>query len=166
MKIKNFILGTALVIFITLPANADIVWPSLYIAKGMLSIKVILPGLIVEFFFVKYFTKTDWKKALTVTVLMNLITTILGIIFIPLSGLGSEFVFDFVFHAYDKFGIGSFHWSHWLTSYLLIIFINTFIEGLFIKLMLKLKLKKIFWWLLIANSISVLICFLFYIINL
>ena len=166
MKIKNFILCTALVIFITLPANADIVWPSLYIAKGMLSIKVILPGLIVEFFFVKYFTKTDWKKALTVTVLMNLITTILGIIFIPLSGLGSEFVFDFVFHAYDKFGIGSFHWSHWLTSYLLIIFINTFIEGLFIKLMLKLKLKKIFWWLLIANSISVLICFLFYIINL
>ena len=166
MKIKNFILGTALVIFITLPANADLVWPSLYIAKGMLSIKVILLGLIIELFFVKYFTKTDWKKASTVTVLMNLITTILGIIFIPLSGLGSEFVFDFVFHAYDKFGIGSFHWSHWLTSYLLIIFINTFIEGLFIKLMLKLKLKKIFWWLLIANSISVLICFLFYIINL
>lgn len=166
MKIKNFILGTALVIFITLPAKADLVWPSLYIAKGMLSVKVILLGLIVELFFVKYFTKTDWKKASIVTVLMNLITTILGIIFIPLSGLGSEFVFDFAFHAYDKFGIGSFHWSHWLTSYLLIIFINTFVEGLFIKLMLKLKLKKTFWWLLIANSISVLICFLFYIINL
>ena len=79
----------------TLPANADIVWPSLYIAKGMLSIKVILLGFIIELFFVKYFTKTDWKKALTVTVLMNLITTILGIIFIPLSGLGSEFIFDF-----------------------------------------------------------------------
>lgn len=166
MNIKNFILSVALIAFIALPANADLVWPSLYIAKGMLSIKVILLGLIIELLFVKYFTKVDWKKASTVTILMNLITTILGIIFIPLSGLGSEFVFDFVFHAYDKFGIGSFHWSHWLTSYLLVIFINTFTESLFIKLMLKLELKKTFWWLLIANSISVFICFLFYIINL
>ncbi len=166
MNIKNFILSVALIAFIALPANADLVWPSLYIAKGMLSIKVIFLGLIIELLFVKYFTKVDWKKASTVTILMNLITTILGIIFIPLSGLGSEFVFDFVFHAYDKFGIGSFHWSHWLTSYLLVIFINTFTESLFIKLMLKLELKKTFWWLLIANSISVFICFLFYIINL
>lgn len=166
MKNKNFILIIALITFMALPANADIVWPSLYITKGMLSIKVILLGLIIELFFVKYFTKIDWKKASIVTVLMNLITTILGIIFIPLSGLCSEFVFDFVFNAYNKFNIGTFHWSHWLTAYLLVIFINTFIEGLFIKLMLNLKLKKIFCWLLIANSLSVLICFLFYIMNL
>ena len=166
MKIKNFVLIIALIIFVSLPANADVVWPSLYIAKGMLSIKVILLGLFIELLFVKYFTKVSWKKASIVTFLMNLITTILGIIFIPLSGLSSEFVFDFVFHAYDKFGIGTFHWSHWLISYLLVIFINTFIEGLFIKLMLKLKLKKTFWWLLIANSISVFACFLFYVIDL
>ncbi|MBQ4178382.1 MAG: hypothetical protein II598_01415, partial [Elusimicrobia bacterium] len=93
----------------------------------MLSIKVILLCLIFELLFVKHFTKVSWKKALIVTFLMNLITTILGMIFIPLSGLGSEFVFDFVFHAYDKFGIGTFHWSHWLAAYLLVIFINTFI---------------------------------------
>jgi hypothetical protein len=97
---------------------------------------------------------------------MNLITTLLGIIFIPISGLGSELVFDFVFHAYDKFGIGTFHWSHWLTAYLLVIIINTFIEGLFIKLTLKVKLAKTFWWLLIANGISVFVCFLFYVMNL
>ena len=165
MNIKNIILTLSLIIFITLPASADLVWPSLYITKGMLSIKVILIGLIIALFFVKYCTKVDWKKASIVTILMNLITTILGIIFIPLSGLGAEFVFDFVFHAYDKFGIGSFHWSHWLTAYLLVIFINTFIECMFIKLTLKLTLKKIFWWLLIANSLSVFICFLFYITN-
>ncbi|MBR3627766.1 MAG: hypothetical protein IKN42_02830 [Elusimicrobia bacterium] len=166
MKIKNFILSIVLIIFFSFSVNADVVWPSLYIAKGMLSIKVILIGLFIELFFVKYFTKVDWKKASIVTFLMNLITTLLGIIFIPISGLGSEFVFDFVFHAYDKFGIGTFHWSHWLAAYLLVILINTFIEGLFIKLTLKLKLTKIFWWLLIANSISVFLCFLFYAINL
>ena len=166
MNVIKFILGIALIIFITLPANADLVWPSLYIAQGMLSIKVILLGLIIELFFVKYFTKVSWNKSLLITFLMNLITTILGMIFIPLSGLGSEFIFDFVFHAYDKFGIGTFHWSHWLTAYLLVILINTLIEGLFIKLTLKIKLLKTFWWLMIANAISVFICFLFYVRNL
>ncbi len=166
MNIKNFILAISLITFAVLPANADLIWPSLYIAKGMLSIKVILLGLIVELFFVKYFTKVGWKKAATVTFLMNLITTVLGIIFIPLSGLGSEFVFDFVFHAYDKFGIGTFHWSHWLAACLLVIFINTVIEGLFIKLTLKIKILKTFWWLLIANAVSVFICFLFYVLSL
>jgi hypothetical protein len=166
MRIKNFILSIALMIFFSFPVNADVVWPSLYIAKGMLSIKVILLGLFIELFFVKYFTKVDWKKASIITFLMNLITTVLGMIFIPISGLGSEFVFDFVFHAYDKFGIGTFHWSHWLAAYLLVILINTFIEGLFIKLTLRIKLLKTFWWLLIANSISVFLCFLFYVIDL
>ena len=148
-----------------LPAHADIVWPSLYITKGMLSIKTILLGLVIELLFVKYFTKTDWKQASITTVIMNLITTVLGAILIPLSGLGSEFVFDFVFHAYDKFGIGTFHWSHWLVSYLLVIIINTLIEGLYIKSALKLRLKQTFPWLIIANGISVLLCFLFYGIN-
>ena len=157
-----FILVT---IFSILPAQADIVWPSLYIAKGMLSLKVITLGLIIELLFVKYFTQINWKKSFIITTLMNLITTVLGIILIPLSGLGSEFIFDFVFHAYDKFGIGTFHWSHWFASYLLVILINTFLEGLFIKLTLKLKLKQILWWLLIANAISVILCVLFYGIN-
>jgi len=157
-----FILITILSI---LPAQADIVWPSLYITKGMLSLRVIALGLIIELLFVKYFTKINWKKSFIITTLMNLITTLAGIILIPLSGLGSEFIFDFVFHAYDKFGIGTFHWSHWLASYLLVILINTFIEGLFIKLTLKLKFKQIFWWLLIANAISVILCFLFYGMN-
>ncbi len=156
--VKFFILITFLTI---LPANADIIWPSLYITKGMLSLKVILIGLIVELLFVKYFVKTNWQKALITTINMNLITTVLGIILIPLSGLGSELVFDFVFHAYDKFGIGTFHWSHWLVSYLLVILINTFIECVYIKLTLKLSLRKIFWWMLFANGISVFLCFLF-----
>lgn len=166
MNIRKIILSILLVISVTLPVNADLVWPSLYIAKGMLSIKVILLGFIVELFFVKFFTKTDWKKSFIATFLMNLITTVSGMILIPLSGLGSEIVFDFVFHAYDKFGIGTFHWSHWLAAYLLVILINTLIEGLFIKFMLKIKLLKTFWWLLIANAISVFLCFVFYVISL
>lgn len=163
MKIKNIILYFILCAkFTLLPANADVVWPSLYIARGMLSLNVIIIGLIIEWLFVKYYTKINWKNALITAILMNLITTVLGIVLIPLSGLGSELVFDLIFHAYDKFGIGTFHWSHWIVSYLLIIFINTFIEGLYIKIALKRKFREIFWWMLIANGISVFICFLFY----
>lgn len=152
-------------IFCTLPACADVVWPSLYITKRMLSLKIIILGLIIEILFVKYFGKINWKKAAITAVVMNLITALLGVVLIPVSGLGAEFVFDFVFHAYDKFGIGTFHWSHWLVSYLLVILLNTFIEGLYIKWALKQGLKQTFWWLFIANGISVFLCFLFYGIN-
>lgn len=156
--IKYFLLITILTI---LPANANVIWPSLYIAKGMLSLKVIILGLIIELLFVRYFTKINWKMASITAIVMNLITTFLGIILIPLFGLGAEFIFDFVFHTYDKFGIGTFHWSHWLVSYLFVILINTFIECLYIKLTLNLMFRKIFWWMLLANAISVFLCFLF-----
>jgi hypothetical protein len=162
MKNENIILIVIIyALFSILPANADIVWPSLYIAKGMTSLNVILAGTIVELLFVKYFAEISWKTALLTTIVMNFITTALGIILIPVSGLGSELIFDFVFHAYDKFGIGTFHWSHWIVSYLLVILINTLIECIYIKLTLKLELKKIFGWMLFANGISVFLCFLF-----
>ena len=152
-------------IFLSSPAvYADVIWPALYITKGMLSLKVIILGLIIETLFVKIFTKTDWKKSCLVSVLMNLITSLLGIILIPLFGLLSELVFDFVFHSYDKFGIGTFHWSHWLVSYIMVIILNTLIEAFVIKKALKLNYKNILWWLFIANAISVLICFLMLII--
>ena len=161
MKIKNFIPYLTAFFCTILPAYADIVWPSLYIVKGLYSIKVIVIGLIIELLFVKYLTGVNWKKASVITILMNLITTIIGTILIPISGLCSEFIFDFVFHAYDKFGIGTFHWSHWLISYILIILINTFIESLCIKIALELKMSNILWWMLIANSISVFVCFIY-----
>ena len=163
MRAKSFIpYFIFCMIFTALPACADIVWPSLYITKGMLSLKVILIGLIIELLFVKYCTGIDWKKASLTAIIMNLISSGLGVILIPLSGLGSELVFDLAFHAYDKFGIGTFHWSHWLSAYLLVIFINTLIESFYIKLALKFKLSKVLWWMMIANGISVFLCFLFY----
>ena len=54
-----------------MPAYADVIWPSLYITQGMLSLKVIILGLIAELFFVKYFAKLNWKKASIITILMN-----------------------------------------------------------------------------------------------
>ena len=131
---------------------ADVVWPSLYIAAGMTSLKVIIIGLLIELFFVKFFTNTHWLKASIITVIMNGVTCLLGMVLIPISGIFVEIIPP---HK-------TFHWTHWFLDYLLAILINTLLEGLILKLILKLKFKNIFTWLFIANAISILICVLFY----
>lgn len=136
----------------TTPAFADVVWPSLYIATGMASIKVVIVGLITELFFVKFFTNISLLKASIITVIMNTVTCILGMLLIPISGLFVELLPPFK----------TFHWTHWLLDYLLAILINTVIEGFIIKLILKLKFKNVFIWLFVANAISILMCILFY----
>lgn len=151
---KKLFLTLLLITLFCNPAFADVVWPSLYIVGGMLSTKVIIAGLLIELLFVKFFTDTRWLKASLVTFVMNLITSLLGIVFIPISGLLLEFVMYPVNRA-------TFHWTHWVASYLVIVIMNTLIEGLVIKLMLKKEFKKIFWWLLGANTLSVLICVFF-----
>ena len=140
-------------------AHADIVRPSLYIAEGMASLPVILAGLVVEIFFVKYCTKIKWLKAIAVAFLMNLVTSVIGLYTNALSG----FILDLILY----YGIGyhsrfwpfpEFGLDHWILHYTTIIFINTLIEGGVVRLTLKLKLKNTFWWLFLANTISVMLC--------
>ena len=135
-------------------AHADVVWPSLYIAVGMASLPVILAGLVVEIFFVKYFTKIKWLKATAVAFLMNLVTSVIGLYTNTFSGLFLELILYYVF-GYDS---PTFNWDHWILHYTTIIFINTLIEGVVVRLTLKLKLKNTFWWLFLANTISVMLC--------
>lgn len=137
-------------------AHADIVWPSLYIAEGMASLPVILAGLVVEIFFVKYCTKIKWLKAIAVAFLMNLVTSAIGLYTNTnaFSGLFLELILYYVF-GYDS---PTFNWDHWILHYTTIIFINTLIEGVVVRLTLKLKLKNTFWWLFLANTISVMLC--------
>ena len=148
---KKLLLTILFVFFLNCPAFADVVWPSLYIAAGMVSLKVIVLGLLIELVFVKIFTNINWLKASIITIIMNGVTCLLGVVLIPISGLFVELL-----------PTKTFHWTHWFLDYLLAILINTIIEGLIIKLILKLKLKRIFIWLFIANAISILVCILFY----
>lgn len=149
--LKKLLLSLLFIFLISTPAFADVVWPSMYIAEGMHSLKVIVLGLVAELLFVKFFTNTNWLKACTVTVLMNLVSSFIGYIPILFLGMFSELL-----------PFRTFHWTHWLFAYLIAIVINTIIESIIIKLILKLKFKNIILWLFIANTISVLICILFY----
>jgi len=138
-----------LCLFFAFPAHADVIWPALYVVSGASKPIVIIAGLITEILFVKHFTSTGWKTTILVSVIMNLLTAVIGLFIIPYGGLWIEFLFH---------NTCTFHWSHWLATYLLVTIFNTLIEGLFIKLTLKQELKKTFWWLFAANALSVAYC--------
>ena len=53
---------------------ADVIWPGTFLFAGVSSLIGILAGFAVELFFVKYFAKTKWSKAIAVTFIMNLVS--------------------------------------------------------------------------------------------
>ncbi len=136
-------------------ASANMVWPSVYIAEGMRSWYVILAGLLIETVFVKFFLKESYLKSALIAFVMNLTSTVLGVIAIPVSGFIGEILMV-------PFGTGTFHPTHWLMSYVLAILANVLIEGLAIKIIFKREFKNMFWWLCVANAISIVICILFH----
>jgi len=154
-KIKYGIVFLLSLVLMPVCVSANIVWPSLYILEGMLSWYVILLGFVVEIIFVKYFLKETYLKSVLIAFIMNLISTVLGLILIPLSGLVGEILLI-------PFGTGTFHFTHWLLSYILAILTNVVIEGLTVKFIFKNKFKKLFWWLFMANAVSIIICILFH----
>lgn len=131
---------------------ADAVWPSMYIAAGRVSISVIIVGLLIEIGFVKYFTKVSWIKTIIVAIVMNAASATLGSILIAYSG-----VFGLIL-SLTMTSIALFGWFQWLISYALAIFINTVVEGITIRLILKLPLSKTYRWLAVVNAITIGIC--------
>ena len=154
-KTKYGLVCLVSIILMPVCASANMVWPSLYIAEGMRSWYVILIGLIVEIIFVKYFLKQSCFKSLLIAFVMNLTSTILGVVAIPLSGFIGEILMI-------PFGTGTFHPAHWLMSYVFAVFSNVLIEGITVKIIFKHSFKKMLWWLFVANAISVIVCILFH----
>lgn len=150
MKKENYqftILLTILLIFVPTIVMANLVWPSLYIAEGMHSWYIIALGLVIEFIFIKIYAKQSLKKSALISICINAVSSVIGIIAIPLSGIFTEFVM-----AYN-----TFHISHWIADCILAVLCNVIFEGLTLKLVFKLGFKKNLWWLAAANLITVVI---------
>lgn len=130
----------------------------MYVAIGMASLPVILAGLVIEIFFVKYFTKVEWTKATSVAFLMNLVSCVIGLFTNTFSGLFWDKVLHYIFFDRRITSNWKIYENHWELHYITIVLINTLIEGGVVRLTLKLKLKNTFWWLFFANAISVIIC--------
>ncbi len=154
-KLKYSLFCLVSLILMPFSVHANMVWPSLYIAEGLRSWYVILIGLIIEFVFVKCFLKESCLKSVLIAFVMNLVSTVLGIVLIPLSGFMGEFLMI-------PFDTATFHLSHWIFSYVLAMLSNVLVEGLCVKIIFKYKFSKMFWWLCAANAITIIICILFH----
>ncbi len=141
-------------LFFALPtvASANIVWPSLYIVTGIMSWYIILAGLIIEVLFIRFIVKPTWVKSIVMAVGMNIASAVLGLFFIPFTGFVATLLYGFL-----PFAGGTFDLVLWGISYILAVFCNVGIEGLFLKLVFKIPFKKNFVWLLIANALSVIL---------
>lgn len=141
----------SLLMVIPLIAKANLIWPSLFFVETYYSWYVILAGLLVETIAARIFLKTGWLRSLGVMLSVNAISAVLGILLIPLSGVLVEVLML-------PFGGGTFDISHWILDYVFAALANTCVEGLSMKLIFKYPFKKVFWWLLAANSVSIIIC--------
>lgn len=142
-------------LFLTLPftASANLIWPSIYIVQQYYVWYVILVGLIIEIISAHYFLKTNLGKSTLIMIVANLISALLGLILIPVSGILVELLTI-------PFGGGTFQLSHWILDYLCTVIINTCVELLALKWIFKYPFKPNFWWLFGANLITVIICLL------
>lgn len=139
-----------LLLFLSVPlaASANVVWPSLYILSQVYCWYIIVLGLVVEFFAVKFFGKASWGKSAVIVAVMNAISALVGWVLIPISGILTEFLLF-------PFEQNTFHLSHWIVDYVFVALVNTCIEGLSMKWIFKYRFKRIFWWLFAANAVSV-----------
>ena len=161
MKKRLFILSLlALSLFPTV-ASANIIWPSVVIAQGLRSYDVIILGLLIEMVFIKISEKQTWLRCGIIAVIMNLASTLLGIILIPAVGFVGTLAFGLMSEIIPALG-NTFDTPLWIFSYILTIFLNALVEGMTVHYTAKIPLKKTFWWLLAANTLSVVACILIY----
>jgi hypothetical protein len=140
-------------------AYADLIWPAVYLVGEMLAWWSIVTGLVVEYLFVRYLTGFSIRKSFIVDLAINLASSLLGVILIPIAGIIWE-IFPGVL-LYKVFYVGTFNPGTWAATFFFAVFINAFIENFVIKKFFKCKLGwRGFWWLSLANGLSVILCFI------
>lgn len=154
----------AILLFVALPASADMVWPALFLGDRLIAWTTIIFGLVVEYIFLRRFFAFGVRKAIIADIAMNAASTVLGIVLIPLAGIAWE-VFPGMI-LYPIFKVGTFNPGTWLATFVLAVLINAALESLVIRYGFKTKVwKRGFWILFAANAISVGAAFISLFIN-
>jgi hypothetical protein len=100
----------------------------------------------------------SWKKAAVVDVVMNAVSTAVGIVFIPAIGLAWEYFPGLL--LYKKFNIGTFNPGSWAASFLIAVLVTTAIEAAVVRWGFKVPLgRRRFSILCAANCVSIAIAF-------
>ena len=131
-------------------ALADIVFPELLFEGRLLAWWVILIGLAIELPFVRLITGFTLKRCVIADLAMNAVSTVAGLLLIPILGLGWEL------GGSQVLGERRFDLAHWTGTFLLAVIVNTAIEFAVLRRGFKQQLGiRAFFWLGLANSLSV-----------
>jgi hypothetical protein len=141
------------------PLYADMVWPALVLEQRILSVIPITAGLIIEWLALWFGGfGLSWKKAAVVDVVMNAVSSSVGIVLIPALGLAWEFFPGAI--LYKIFHTGTFNPGTWAATFVMAVLATTAIEAAVIRWGFKVPLgQRRFGILCAANCVSVAIAF-------
>lgn len=124
-------------LFLAGPAHADVVWPALYLEARLFSWWAIIAGLAAEYVFVRLFFADGARQALAADLVMNLVSTLCGVVLIPLAGIAWEVFPGLV--LYRLFNVGTFNPGTWTATFILAVLINAALESLVLKRVFKMS---------------------------
>ena len=134
--------------------GADVVWPALYFEGSLLVWWVIAAGLVMEFPFYYLTADRTFPRSLFALMICNLISTLAGILLIPLLGILWEFFPGLL--LYRVFNLGTFNPITYGATFLLAVAANSFIEVLCLKKIYTITFtKKKYAFIVTANLLSV-----------
>lgn len=142
-------------VFISSLAHADVVWPALYLETRLFSWWAITFGLVVEYFFVRTIFNLPIKKATIATFTANFVSSLVGLLAIPIASIFLEISPGIVIHK--LFNIGTFNPFTWGATFVIACLINSLIESAIYIKVFKLSFficSKTFSWVFIANIAS------------
>jgi hypothetical protein len=141
------------------PILADMVWPALVLEQRIMSIAPIAGGLVVEWL-VLWFGGfgLSWKRAAIVDLVMNVVSTCVGILLIPALGLMWEFFPGSFLN--EAFHVGTFNYGTWAVTFAIAVLATSLIEVAVVKWGFTISIsKRRFFILCLANTASVGIAF-------
>ena len=145
-------------LFVPLAAIADVVWPALYLETRLFSWWAIGVGLVAEYLFVRWLFQQSIQRSVVATVAANAVSSVAGVLLIPIAGILWEFFPGSIYMYLLKWG--TFNPITWAATFVLACLVNTGIEALVYKKGFKLQFhRREFFWIFIANAVSVGLAF-------
>ena len=133
-------------------AIANVVWPALILETRILSWWAITLGLSIEYLFVRKLLQVQPKQAIIYTIFANIVSAILGLFLIPISGIIWEMFPGSLIYHYLNVSVT------WWPTFIMACLINVALEGYVYKDVFGLRFRfksKLFFWFLLANALSV-----------
>lgn len=109
-------------------AYADMVWPALIVTRQLVSAPVIALSLVLEAFTLWRFFGLTLPRSLWVSLVVNLVSALVGLALLPLSGVIWEFFPILTFNALGLWTLSTFNPLTWAMTFPIAVLITSCIE--------------------------------------